>query len=88
MKRQHWATRLRKTLMFDLWGGKKYFKARVPVNLQKGGTLLFCIVLMYTFNDFSQNNMIYSAMHGNGLRRRLRLYLDPEGCVLSRRDLS
>jgi len=39
-------------------------KVRYIINMQKGGTVLFCLWLMYYFNNFSAGAWLYMALHG------------------------
>ena len=54
-----------KYLSEDLFGGPKIFKICHPVNMQKGGTLLFVLGLMYKYDNWSPTACAYCALHGS-----------------------
>jgi steroid 5-alpha reductase family enzyme len=45
--------------------GPKFIPQYVMINFQKGGTLPFCLFLMYYFDNFSAPAHIYTAAHGS-----------------------
>ena len=57
--------RIRDYLTEDFLGGPKVVKFAWSINLQKGGTLLFVLGLMYGFGDFSATAWTYAALHGS-----------------------
>lgn len=52
-------------LIHQLGGGKQTVKLSNIINLHKGGTLLFVLVLMYVYHNFSLDAWIYLALHGS-----------------------
>lgn len=50
---------------FNFLGGPKYFKLRHVVNLFKGATSFYVILLMFLFNNYSLGMYLYLALHGS-----------------------
>ncbi|CBH09740.1 hypothetical protein, conserved [Trypanosoma brucei gambiense DAL972] len=48
----------------DLFGGPRPLKAAHVINLQKGGTLFFCLWLMKKSGNYSATAITYTALHG------------------------
>ena len=57
--------RFRDHLGFDLFGGPRVLKAAWVINLQKGGTLLFVLGLMWHFDVWTSTAWTYAALHGS-----------------------
>lgn len=55
---------MKRHLSEDLLGGPRVKMAWV-VNLQKGGTLVFCLTLMAVWDNFSAAAWLYTALHGS-----------------------
>jgi protein-S-isoprenylcysteine O-methyltransferase Ste14 len=55
---KHWVSE-------DFLGGPRPLKMAWVVNLQKGGTLPFVLVLMFLWDNFSAAAWLYAAMHGS-----------------------
>lgn len=71
---------LRDHLAFDLFGGPRVLKASWVINLQKGGTLLFVLLLMWRADVWTPTAWTYAALHGSyGVAWLLkdRLFPDP-----------
>ncbi len=56
--------KLRDHLGDDLFGGPKVLKAAWVINLQKGGTLPFVLLLMWRFDCWTPTAWSYAALHG------------------------
>lgn len=72
--------RLRDHLAADLFGGPRVLKAAWVIDLQKGGTLPFVLLLMWRFDVWSATAWTYAALHGSyGLAWLLkdRVFPDP-----------
>lgn len=72
--------RLRDHLAFDLFGGPRVLKASWVINLQKGGTLPFVLLLMWRCDVWTATAWTYAALHGSyGVAWLLkdRLFPDP-----------
>lgn len=52
-------------LTMDLFGGPKIIKMSWVINLHKGLTLFFVLMLMSLFNNFSMVSCVYLALHGS-----------------------
>lgn len=59
-----WA-RFKDHLTFDLFGGPRPFKAATVINLQKGGTLPFVLLLMALYDCWGTTAWVYAALHGS-----------------------
>jgi protein-S-isoprenylcysteine O-methyltransferase Ste14 len=57
--------RLRDHLVDDFLGGPKVVKFAWVINLQKGGTLLFVLALMATYEAWTPTAWTYLALHGS-----------------------
>lgn len=57
--------RLRDHLTHDLFGGPKRIKLAWVIDLQKGGTLPFVLLLMAAFGEWGPTAWIYAALHGS-----------------------
>jgi hypothetical protein len=40
-------------------------KQSLVINIQKGGTLFFCLFLMVYFGNYSAEAMVYTGLHGS-----------------------
>lgn len=72
--------KLRDYLSCDIFGGPRILKAAWVINLQKGCTLPFVLLLMWFFDCFTPTAWIYAALHGSyGLCWLLkdRIFPDP-----------
>ena len=49
----------------DFLGGPKVLKAAWVINLQKGGTLFFVLLLMTLYNNWSTAAWVYLGLHGS-----------------------
>ena len=49
----------------ELFGGPRVLKAAWVVNLQKGGTLPFVLLLMWSFDVWTPTAWTYAALHGS-----------------------
>lgn len=56
---------LQSRVYFDLFGGPKVFKMRHVVNLFKGATFPFVVLLMVIFKNYSLGMYLYLALHGS-----------------------
>jgi protein-S-isoprenylcysteine O-methyltransferase Ste14 len=73
-------SRLKQFLTIDLPGGPRFLKAAWVINLQKGGTLPFVLMLMWVYDEWGITATTYAALHGSyGLVWLLkdRLFPDP-----------
>lgn len=57
--------KLRDHLSDDLFGGPRLLKAAWVINLQKGGTLPFVLLLMWRFDCWTPTAWTYAALHGS-----------------------
>jgi protein-S-isoprenylcysteine O-methyltransferase Ste14 len=57
--------RMNDTLSKDFLGGPKVLKASWVINLQKGGTLPFVLLLMVLWDNWSTAAWVYLALHGS-----------------------
>ena len=57
--------RLNDTLAKDFLGGPKILKAAWVINLQKGGTLPFVLLLMVLYDNYSPAAWVYLGLHGS-----------------------
>jgi protein-S-isoprenylcysteine O-methyltransferase Ste14 len=48
----------------DFPPGPKFVPMYVVINLQKGGTIFFCLWLMHVYQNFSTPALMYTACHG------------------------
>lgn len=70
---------LQELLYFDFLGGPKYFKMRHIVNLFKGATFPYVILLMIYFRNYSLGMYLYLALHGSyGMIWLLKDWLFPD----------
>jgi protein-S-isoprenylcysteine O-methyltransferase Ste14 len=71
--------RLRDYLAQDVLGGPRVAKLATVINVQKGGTLLWCLALMSVHNNYSPTAVTYTALHGSyGLCWLLKELLFPD----------
>ena len=56
--------RLTRYLSEDIFGGPRWLKFAWVINVQKGGTLLYVLALIYFFNDQSAAAWTYAGLHG------------------------
>ena len=52
-------------LGLDVPPGPRFIPQYMMINFQKGGTLPFCLYLMYYFENYSPSAYIYTAAHGS-----------------------
>ena len=65
--------------MEDFLGGPKPFQVRSAVNLQKGGTFLYVLLLMIILHNTSLQLILYWALHGSyGLIWLMKSYVMPD----------
>ena len=57
--------RIQNHIYFDLFGGPKMFKMRYVVNIFKGATFPFVLLLMFFFKNYSLGMYLYLALHGS-----------------------
>lgn len=57
-------SKLQDVLVFKNKLGSPTIPMRYVINVQKGGTLFYCLYLMYKFNNFSHTACTYMALHG------------------------
>jgi protein-S-isoprenylcysteine O-methyltransferase Ste14 len=56
---------VRDHLSYDFGGGPRLLKFAWVINLQKGGTLPFVLLLMWLTGDFGHTAWTYAALHGS-----------------------
>jgi protein-S-isoprenylcysteine O-methyltransferase Ste14 len=56
---------LRDHLAFDALGGPRPLRMATVINVQKGGTLLFCLLLMAATGTTTTTMWTYTALHGS-----------------------
>lgn len=49
----------------DFLGGPRWLKMSWVINFQKGGTLVFVLLLMFLFGNFGLASWVYLALHGS-----------------------
>lgn len=72
--------RLISYLSEDIFGGPRWLKLSWVINLQKGGTFIFVLALIYMYQDFSPAAWVYAGLHGTyGLCWLLKERYFPDG---------
>ena len=60
-----WLSRLNTYMSEDLLGGPKHLKFAWSINLHKGFTAFFVILLMVIYENYSISSWVYLALHGS-----------------------
>ena len=52
-------------LIFEFPPKQKMLTARTVINIFKGATLLYCLLVMYLFQNFNNRAVLYTCLHGS-----------------------